>query len=98
MVLVADGVLLLYRDELNCDLPAPLADWDVIDLTEDEARAYATVGVSLDDKRYVIPAGLGRVCDELAKRGVEPIEIEYDHVSFWGGCVSCSTHGIWRDP
>ena len=98
MVLVADGVLLLYRDELNCDLPAPLADWDVIDLTEEEARAYATVGVSLDDKRYVIPAGLGRVCDELVKRGVEPIEIEYDQVSFWGGCVSCSTHGIWRDP
>ena len=60
MVLVADGVLLLYRDELNCDLPAPLADWDVIDLTEEEARAYATVGVSLDDKRYVDYIGHGR--------------------------------------
>ncbi len=98
MVVVAEGVLLLYRDELTETLPDPLADWDVIELTEAEALAYATVGVSLDDKRYVIPTGLGRVCEELARRGIEPIEIEYNHVSYWGGCVSCSTHAIWRDP
>ena len=55
MVLVCEGVLLLFRDELDCDMPEPLRDWDVIDLSEDEARAFATVGVSLDDKRYVIP-------------------------------------------
>ena len=98
MVLVAEGVLLLYRDELKEPLPKPLADWDVIELTEAETQAFATVGVSLDDKRYVIPTGVGRVCEELARRGVEPIEIDYDHVSYWGGCVSCSTHAIWRDP
>jgi len=98
MVLVSEGVLLLYRDELKEPLPAPLSDWDVIELTEAEALLFATVGVSLDDKRYVIPKGVGRVCDELARRGVEPIEIDYDHVSHWGGCVSCSTHAIWRDP
>ena len=98
MVLVREGVLLLFRDELDCELPAPLQDWDVIELSEDEARAYATVGVSLDDKRYVMPSHLGRVGEELSRRGVEPIEIDYDHVSYWGGCVSCSTHAIARDP
>ena len=98
MVLVCEGVLLLFRDELDCELPAPLRDWDVIELSEDEARAYATVGVSLDDKRYVMPSHLGRVGEELSRRGVEPIEIDYDHVSYWGGCVSCSTHAIARDP
>jgi len=56
------------------------------------------VGVSLDNKRYVMPSHLGRVGEELARRGVEPIEIEYDSVSYWGGCVSCSTHAIARDP
>ena len=98
MVLVREGVLLLFRNELDCDLPAPLRDWDVIELSEDEARAFATVGVSLDDKRYVMPSHLGRVAEELTRRGVEPIEIDYDHVSYWGGCVSCSTHAIARDP
>ena len=51
---------------------------------------------SLDDRHYIIPAGLDRVAEELAKRGVEPIEIQYDQVSYWGGCVSCSTHAISR--
>ena len=98
MVLVRDGLLLLHRDDLDCELPNVLADWEVIELTEDEAKAYATVGVSLDDSRYIMPSGLGRVADELSRRGVEPIEIDYDHVSYWGGCVSCSTHAVSRDP
>ncbi|MEE8387586.1 MAG: hypothetical protein V3R65_03345 [Acidiferrobacterales bacterium] len=98
MALVREGVLLLYRDELQCELPQPLKDWDVIELSEAEARAYATVGVSLDDRRYVLPMGLGRVGEELVRRGVEPVEIEYDHVSYWGGSVCCSTHAIARSP
>ncbi len=98
MALVREGVLLLYRDELQCELPEPLKDWEVIELSEAEARAYATVGVSLDDSRYVIPTGLGRVGEELARHGVEPVEIEYDHVGYWGGSVCCSTHAIARNP
>ncbi|GIS87326.1 MAG: hypothetical protein CM1200mP18_00360 [Gammaproteobacteria bacterium] len=74
MVLVRDGLLLLHRDDLDCELPNVLADWEVIELTEDEAKAYATVGVSLDDSRYIMPSGLGRIADELSRGGVEPIE------------------------
>jgi len=98
MVLVREGVLLLFRDELNCELPAPIRDWDVIEINESEAREFATVGVSLDDRRYVMPTDLSRVAEELSRRGVEPIEVEYKAVSYWGGCLSCSTHAIARDP
>ncbi len=98
MVLIREGLLILYRDELNCDLPEPLKDWDVIDISEAEARAYATVGVSLDDERYIIPAGLHRVNEELDRRGVQPIPIDFEHVGYWGGCVSCATQAISRDP
>ena len=98
MVLVREGVLLLFRDELDCELPAPIRDWDVIEINEAEAREFATVGVSLDDRRYVMPTDLSRVAEELSRRGVEPIEIEYKAVSYWGGCLSCSTHAIARAP
>ena len=98
MVLIREGLLLLYREELDCELPEVLKDWEVIELSESETKDFATVGVSLDDARYIMPTGLDRVAEELAKRGVEPIEIEYDHVSYWGGCISCSTHAISRDP
>ena len=83
---------------MNCDLPEPLKDWDVIEISEAEARAYATVGVSLDDERYIIPAGLHRVNEELDRRGVQPIPIDFEHVGYWGGCVSCATQAISRDP
>ena len=98
MVLIREGLLILYRDELNCDLPEPLKDWDVIEISEAEARAYATVGVSLDDERYIIPAGLHRVNEELDRRGVQPIPIDFEHVGYWGGRVSCATQAISRDP
>ena len=61
-------------------------------------ETFATVGVSLDDKRYVMPAGINRVADELDRRGIEPIQITYDQVSFWGGSVSCSTQALSRTP
>ena len=98
MVLVREGLLILYRDELACALPRPLRDWEVIEISDAEARAYATVGVSLDEQHYVIPAGLDRVNEELDRRGVEPVPIDFDSVGYWGGCVSCATQAISREP
>jgi N-dimethylarginine dimethylaminohydrolase len=95
--LLREGLLMLYRPELvEGTLPGPLGDWEVIELTEQEARAFATVGVSLDDKRYVMPAGLNRIADALDRHGIEPIQITFDQVGFWGGSVSCSTHALSR--
>ncbi len=97
--LLREGLLMLYRPELvEGALPGPLGEWEVIELTEQEARAFATVGVSLDDKRYVMPAGLNRVADVLDRHGVEPFQLPYDQVGFWGGSVSCSTHALCRAP
>jgi N-dimethylarginine dimethylaminohydrolase len=98
MVLVREGLLILYRDELDCELPRPLRDWEVIEISDTEAKAYATVGVSLDEQHYVIPAGLDRVNEELDRRGVEPVPIDFDYVGYWGGCVSCATQAISREP
>jgi glycine amidinotransferase len=97
--LLREGLLMLYRPELvEGTLPGPLGEWEVIELTEQEAGAFATVGVSLDDKRYVMPAGLNRVADELDRRGIEPVQLTYDQVGFWGGSVSCSTGALSREP
>ena len=98
MVLVREGLLILYRDELDCELPEPLRDWEVIEISDTEAKAYATVGVSLDEQHYVIQAGLDRVNEELDRRGVEPVPIDFDCVGYWGGCVSCATQAISREP
>lgn len=58
-----------YLPPLVDGLPEPVKDWEVIELTEQEARTFATVGVSLDEKTYMLPAGHNRVIDELDRRG-----------------------------
>jgi N-dimethylarginine dimethylaminohydrolase len=96
MCILREGLLMAYLPALVEGLPEPLRDWEVIEITEQEAKTFATVGVSLDDSTYVMPAGNNRVIEELDKRGIEPIAIPFDDVSFWGGSVRCSTLPLAR--
>jgi N-dimethylarginine dimethylaminohydrolase len=97
MCVLREGLLMAYLPALAEGLPEPVRDWEVIALTEHEAQTFATVGVSLDERTYVMPAGNNRVVDELDKRGIEPITIPYEDVSFRGGSVRCSTLPLARD-
>lgn len=98
MCLLQDGLLMAYLPALSEGLPAPLKDWEVIEITEKECMTLATVGVSLDPQHYMINYKHNRIMEELDKRGIEPIPLETDHISFWGGDIRCSTLPIVRDP
>ncbi len=97
MCLLREGLLMVYRPALLNGLPEPVKDWEAIELSEHEARSFATVGVSLDEKTYLLPAGNNRVADELGRRGIEPIPVPSDEISFWGGSLRCSTLPLSRD-
>jgi len=95
--LLREGLMMAYMPALAEGLPEPLKDWDVIELTHEEMMAHATVGVSLDDKRYMIDPHHNRVMDELYKRGVEPIPTPSDAIGYWGGAIRCITLPLKRD-
>jgi len=97
MCLLREGLLMAHLPSLVEGLPGPLKDWDVIELTEEEMHAHATVGVSLDDKHYMIDPRFNRVMDELGKRGIEPVPAPCDAIGFWGGAIRCITLPIKRD-
>lgn len=97
MCLLREGLLMAYLPPLVDGLPEPVKDWEVIELTEQEARTFATVGVSLDEKTYMLPAGHNRVIDELDRRGVEPVPVPADQIGFWGGSIRCATLPVARD-
>jgi N-dimethylarginine dimethylaminohydrolase len=97
MCLIREGLLLAYRPALVEGLPSPVKDWEVIDLSADEARNFATVGVSIDEKTHLIGDTNTRVIDELDKRGVEPIPMPAEDIGFFGGSLRCSTLPISRD-
>lgn len=95
--LLREGLMMAYMPALEEGLPEPLKDWDVIELTHQEMEGHATVGVSLDDKRYMIDPRFNRVMNEMYKRGVEPIPTPCDNVGYWGGAIRCITLPIRRD-
>lgn len=98
MCLLRDGLLMAHLPALADGLPEPLKDWDVIEITEDEMNRHATVGVSPDDKHYMIDPHFNRIMNELGRHGVEPIPTPSDAIGFWGGAIRCITLPLVRDP
>jgi glycine amidinotransferase len=96
MCVLREGLAMAYLPALGGALPAPIADWDVIEITEEETRMLATVGMNLDARRHLIDARLERVCGELERHGMDPIPLDVEHLSAWGGAVRCVTLPISR--
>ncbi len=95
--LLREGLAMAYLPALAKGLPTPLKEWEVIELTHAEMQAHASVGVSLDDKRYLIDPQHKRVMDELAKHGIEPLPAPCDAIGYWGGAIRCITLPLKRD-
>ncbi|MEM7427675.1 MAG: amidinotransferase [Pseudomonadota bacterium] len=95
--LLREGLLMAYMPALKGGLPAPVKDWEVIEITRQECEMLATVGVSLDQKRYMINHRHNRIMEELDKRGIEPIPLQTEDISFWGGDIRCSTLPLVRE-
>jgi len=97
MCLLRDGLLMAYLPALVDGLPPPVRGWEVIELSADDARGFATVGVSLDENVYLIEESNKRVMDELDKRGIEPVPLPAADMGFFGGSLRCSTLPVCRD-
>ena len=98
LCLLREGLAMAYLPALADGLPPPLKGWEVIELTYEEMQSHATVGVSLDEKRYMIDPRHGRVMDELDKHGIEPLPTPCDAIGYWGGAIRCITLPLKRDP
>ena len=97
MCLLREGLLMAYLPALLEGLPAPLKNWDVIELTYEEMQKHASVGVSLDDKRYMIDPQFSRVIRELHKHHIEAIPTPCDEIGYWGGAIRCLILPLRRD-
>ena len=97
LCLLREGLAMAYLPALAEGLPEPIRDWEVIELTYEEAAAHATVGVSLDRDHYMIDPGHNRVIDELCRHGVEPVPTPCDQIGYWGGAIRCITLPLSRD-
>ncbi|MFB8005801.1 dimethylarginine dimethylaminohydrolase family protein [Nocardia sp. NPDC056000] len=94
--LVREGLLIACRDRLPDGLPAPLREWEVIEVSEDEAAAMATNGLPIDSSTYITDPEFDRVGSELQARGITVEYIDFSVSRLFGGAFRCSTQPLLR--
>ncbi|MFN8161749.1 MAG: hypothetical protein U0R52_11985 [Solirubrobacterales bacterium] len=98
MCVLRKGLAMAHMPALGGRLPDPIADWEVIELTEQETLDLASVGMNVDERTHFIDRRFERVIGELENRGMEPVPLEIEHLSSMGGAVRCVSLPIARDP
>ena len=69
---------------------------DLIEADETEARQrFVCNGHSPDGKHFIVQSGSKKVCGELKKRGIVPVEVDTSEFLKSGGSVFCMKMMIW---
>jgi N-dimethylarginine dimethylaminohydrolase len=88
---------MIYRPAFKNGIPKPMMDWDLIDITLEEAEAGGPCVVMLDRKTVLIVAEVPRLIKQLEQRGLNVIPIPFDAVTKLDGAVRCATFVIHRE-
>lgn len=70
--------------------------FDLIEVTEDEARGLLINTVALAPDELLIQSGHDRVAAELESRGITPVPIDYSEITRFPGGLHCSTLPLVR--
>jgi glycine amidinotransferase len=97
MCVLREGLAMAYMPALGGKLPTPIADWEVIELTEPETKHLASVGMNVDAKKHLVDRRFERLISELETHGMEPIPVGIERLSSMGGAVRCVALPIARD-
>jgi N-dimethylarginine dimethylaminohydrolase len=92
------GLAIACRAALPDGLPGELRDWDVIDVSIEDAQRLACNGLVLDKSTYVIDRAHAALADRLAAQGLEVIAIPFRLPALFGGGLRCAHHPLRRIP
>ena len=92
-----EGVALLCRDGFVDGLPEWIADWDVIDVSVEEAHNLGTNHMVVSSDVSIVASEHERIALELEKRGIEVIRTPYREIFKFGGSFRCSFHPLVRE-
>lgn len=96
LAVVRPGLAICHREGFLDGLPEPIADWEIIEATADEAHAMGCNTVCVAPNQVVIPNEHTRLIEELVERDVEIVgDFSFEGISRGGG-VRCATMPIRR--
>ncbi len=70
--------------------------FELINATQAEARSLAINTLAIGNNKLVMLAPGGRLAEEVAKRGLEPVLIDYSEVTAFPGSFRCTTLPVVR--
>ena len=88
---------MIYRPAFINGIPEPMKDWDLIEISLEEAEAGGPCAVMLDSKTILMVAEARRLIRLLEERGLKVIPIPFDAVAKLDGAIRCATFVINRD-
>ena len=82
-------------------IPSFMKDWDIIEISLDEAKAFAADGISLNEREYIIgvseDSDNSRIVDELEKRGIKVHKVPFSAHMSLGGSVRSAVLPLRRE-
>ncbi|KMS77029.1 N-dimethylarginine dimethylaminohydrolase [Streptomyces viridochromogenes] len=94
---VAPGIALIHRSVFP---PAELRwfeqHFDLIDVTDHEARAVQANVLAIAPGTVIVAAGSDRIAAQLAARGLEVLTVDYSEVTRIPGSLRCTTLPLTR--
>lgn len=97
LAVVRPGLAICHREAFLDGLPEPIADWEIIEATAQEAHVMGCNTVCVEQNKVIIPNEHTRLIDELVKRDVEIVgDFSFEWISRGGGGVRCATMPIRR--
>ena len=82
-------------------IPSFMKDWDIIEISLDEAKAFAADGISLNEREYIIgvseDSDNSRIVDELEKRSIKVHKVPFSAHMSLGGSVRSAVLPLRRE-
>lgn len=96
LALLRPGLALGHTAAFVDGVPAPIADWEWIEVDASEQAQLATNLLIVNESLVVCDRRHQRVSGELRRRGIEVIDIDFDGPGEFGGGLRCSHHPLRR--
>lgn len=94
------GLAIVCMDGISA-LPSFMKDWDIIEISLDEAKAYAADGLAINETEYIIGVSAendnSRIVAELERRGIKVHKITFSAHMSLGGSVRSAVLPLRRD-
>ncbi len=92
-----EGLAIACLEAMPEGLPKFFSDWDVIEVSLEEASYLACNGLVVDENHYLCAAEHPRIAEALSRAGHTVSVIEFDALASFGGGLRCAHHPLRRE-